>query len=52
VIINGAADKHESSTVISDDSYSASHSTLEGFWGACIVYLSPQETAGATASVE
>jgi hypothetical protein len=38
--------------VISDDSYSSSHSTFEGFWGACIVYLSPAETPGATASVE
>jgi hypothetical protein len=52
VIINGAADKHESSTVISDESYSSSNSTLEGFWGACIVYLSPQETPAATAAAE
>ncbi len=52
VIINGAADKHEDSTVITNDSYSSSHSTLEGFWGACIVYLAPAETAGATAAVD
>jgi hypothetical protein len=52
VIINGAADKHQSSTTVTESSASSSSSTLEGFWGACIVYLSPQETSGATAAAE
>lgn len=45
VIINGVADKAEGSTTITDDSYSSSQTTLEGFWGACIVYVDDAETA-------
>ncbi len=49
VIINGAADKTESSSSMHADkksaTYSSSQSTLEGFWGACIVYLEPSTTA-------
>jgi hypothetical protein len=49
VIINGTADKHESSTSVHSDrkstTVSSSESTLEGFWGACIVYLEPATEA-------
>lgn len=47
VIINGAADKAESSTTVTESSYSSSQSTLEGFWGACIVYVDDGEAAAA-----
>jgi len=49
VIINGAADKAESSTTVTEESYSSSNTTLEGFWGACIVYLDEDETTAAVA---
>lgn len=48
VILNGAADKNESSLYADPDTVAASSSTLEGFWGACIVYLddgAPEATA-------
>ncbi|MCA9676003.1 MAG: hypothetical protein H6709_21305 [Kofleriaceae bacterium] len=48
VIINGAADKTEGSSSVVDDgnstTYSSSQQTLEGFWGACIVYLDGDAT--------
>jgi hypothetical protein len=39
LIINGAADKQSGSVFISNDKITSSSHTLEGFWGACIVYL-------------
>lgn len=39
VIINGTADTAHGSTVVTRDGVSSSHSTLEGYWGACIVYV-------------
>ena len=39
LIINGAADKQSGSVFVSDDAIGSSSHTLEGFWGACIVYL-------------
>jgi hypothetical protein len=49
VIINGAADKVESSSSMTSDrkgtTYSSNTSTLEGFWGACIVYIEDTEQA-------
>jgi hypothetical protein len=49
LIINGAADKHEGSTFVSDDAISSSNQTLEGFWGACIVYLDENAPAATAA---
>ena len=43
VIVNGTADKTHGST----HDGNGSTNTLEGFWGACIVYLTPDESAPA-----
>jgi hypothetical protein len=47
VIVNGANNKTEGSGWSDRDGGSSSVQTLEGFWGACIVYLTPSETPGA-----
>jgi hypothetical protein len=47
VVLNGASDK----TVGSGDQTSSSTTTLEGYWGACIVYLGADDGApGETAA--
>ena len=51
VIINGASDKVVGSGYGDAHGSSSSTDTLEGFWGACIVYLPQGEAApGATAA--
>jgi hypothetical protein len=49
LIINGAADKQSGSVFVSDDAITSSSHTLEGFWGACIVYLD-EDAPAATAT--
>ena len=48
VIINGVSDKTE--TTSNFDGSNPNTHTLEGFWGACIVYLSDEEADVPTAT--
>ncbi len=50
VIINGLSDKTVGSGYGDAHGSSSSTTTLEGFWGACIVYLAPEGAPGATAT--
>jgi len=38
LVINGASDSSSSSTTVSHHAVTSSSKTLEGFWGACIVF--------------
>ena len=54
VVIRGAADKVVSDGVWTGNTYYAGTNTLEGFWGACIVYTvapEPYEPTAAAAPI-
>jgi hypothetical protein len=48
LVINGASDSSSSSTTVSRHGASSSSKTLEGFWGACIVFVLDPEPVAAT----
>ncbi len=41
LVINGTRDSSSSTTTISHHAMTSSSRTLEGFWGACIVFVEP-----------
>lgn len=48
LVINGTRDAQSSSTTVSRDAVTSSRSTLEGFWGACIVFVNDPPPMTAT----
>ncbi len=48
LVINGASDKTSSSTTVSRHGMMSSSETLEGFWGACIVFDNDPPPIAAT----
>lgn len=52
LVINGASDSQQSSTYVSRHSMSSSSKTLEGFWGACIVYVNDPPPIAAVGPTE
>jgi hypothetical protein len=48
LVINGTNDSSSSSTTVSRHGMTSSSETLEGFWGACIVFVVDPEPIAAT----
>ncbi len=49
LVINGTRDAQSSSTTVSHHAVTSSSKTLEGFWGACIVFVVDPEPIAARA---
>jgi hypothetical protein len=45
LVLNGPRDQSHSSVVVTRGAASSSSTTLEGFWGACIVFVEPDQAA-------
>jgi hypothetical protein len=52
LVINGASDTQQSSTYVSHHEMSSSTKTLEGFWGACIVFVNDPPPIAAAGPME
>lgn len=45
LVLNGSSDKQMSSTTVSRRGYSSTSTSLEGYWGTCIVFVDFTATA-------